>query len=97
MFKPIILAMTAITHIEIYLLCDPLDYSLSDSSVHGILQARILEGVAIPSFSGSSQPRDQTQVSHIVSGFCLSHQGSPTFFSHCYLNYDLCLPDKSPP
>ena len=34
--------------------------------VHGILQARILEWVAFPSFRGSSQPRDQTQVSHIA-------------------------------
>ena len=39
------------------------------SSVHGSLQARILEWVAMPSFRGSSQPRDQTQVSPIASGF----------------------------
>ena len=32
------------------------------SSVHGILQARILEWVAIPFSRGSSQPRDQTQI-----------------------------------
>ena len=47
-------------------LCHPLDCSLSGSSVHGILQARILEWVAV-SFSRSSQPRDWTQVSCIVS------------------------------
>ena len=41
-------------------LCDPMDYT-----VHGILQARILEWVAFPFSRGSSQPRDQTQVSHI--------------------------------
>ena len=35
-------------------LCDPMDYSPTGSSVHGILQARILEGVAIPSSRGSS-------------------------------------------
>ena len=35
----------------------------------GILQARILEWVAIPSSRGSSQPRDRTQVSHIAGGF----------------------------
>ena len=35
----------------------------------GILQARMLEWVAIPSSRGSSQPRDRTQVSHIVGGF----------------------------
>ena len=38
-------------------------------SVHGILQARILEWVAIPDSRGSSQPRDQTQVSCIVDRF----------------------------
>ena len=36
-----------------------------DFIVHGILQARILEWVAIPFFRGSSQPRDRTQVSYI--------------------------------
>jgi len=39
------------------------------SSVHGILQARILECIAIPFFRGSSQPRDQTQVSCIAGRF----------------------------
>ena len=43
--------------------------SLPGSSVHGILQARILEWVAMPSSRGSSQPRDQTQVSRIEGGF----------------------------
>ena len=50
-------------------LCDPMDCSLPGSSVHGILQARILEWVAIPFFRGSSQPRDWTQVSCIAGGF----------------------------
>ena len=48
-------------------ICDPLDCSPLGSSVHGILQARTLEWVAMPSSRGSSQPRDQTQVSHIAS------------------------------
>ena len=39
-------------------LCDPMDCSLSGSSIHGILQARILEWIAIPFSRGSSQPRD---------------------------------------
>ena len=39
-------------------LCDPMNYSPPGSSVHGILQARILEWVAIPFSRGSSQPRD---------------------------------------
>ena len=46
-------------------LCNPLDYSPPVSSVHGILQARILEWVAIPSSKVSSQSGDQTQVSYI--------------------------------
>ena len=46
-------------------LCDPMDCSLPGSSLHGILQARILEWVAISFSRGSSQPRDQTPASHI--------------------------------
>ena len=42
-------------------LCDPMDYT-----VHAILQARILEWVAVPFSRGSSQPRNQTQVSCIA-------------------------------
>ena len=42
--------------------CDPTDYSPSGSPVHGILQARILEWVAMPSSRGSSPPRDRTLV-----------------------------------
>ena len=48
-------------------LCNPMDYT-----VHGILQARILEWVAFPFPMGSSQPKDQTQVSHIASRFLTS-------------------------
>ena len=44
-------------------LWNSIDYSWPGSSVHGILQARILEWVAIPFSRGSSQPRDWTQVS----------------------------------
>ena len=56
-------------------LCDPMD-----CTVHGILQARILEWVAFPFSKASSQPRDQTQVSRIVGGFFiyqLRHKESP--------------------
>ena len=45
--------------------CDPMDHSPPGSSVLGILQARILEGVAVPSSRGSSQPRDPTCVSYV--------------------------------
>ena len=48
-------------------LFDPIAYA-----VHGILQARILEWVAVPFSRGSSQPRDQTQVSRIAGGFFTS-------------------------
>ena len=47
-------------------LCDPMDCSLPGSSVHGIFQAVVLEWIAISFSKESSQPRDQTQVSHIV-------------------------------
>ena len=47
-------------------LCDPTDCSPPVYSVHGILQARILEWAAIPFFSRSSQPRDWTQVFCVV-------------------------------
>ena len=45
-------------------LCDSMD-----CRVHGILQTRILEWIAFPFSRGSSQPRDQTQVSLIAGGF----------------------------
>ena len=48
-------------------LCDPMDYT-----VHGILQAQILEWVAVPFSRGSSQPRDRTQVSLIAGRFFTS-------------------------
>ena len=46
-------------------LCNPMNYSPTGSSVHGILQARILEWVAMPSSRGSSQSRDQTSISYV--------------------------------
>ena len=46
--------------------CDPMDCSPSGSSVCGMLQARMLEWVAISFSSRLSQPRDWTQVSHIA-------------------------------
>ena len=54
-------------------LCDPVDCSLPGSSVHGILQARILKWVAISFSRGSSRPRDQTQVSR-TGGRCFGIQ-----------------------
>ena len=49
--------------------CDPMDYSSPGALVNGILQAIILEWVAMPSSRRSSQLRDQTQASHIVGRF----------------------------
>ena len=54
-------------------LCNPINCSPSGSSVHGILQARILEWFAMPSSRESSWPRDRTHVScgsWIAGGFC---------------------------
>ena len=51
------------------ILCNHMDCSPLGSSVHVILQARIQEWVAIPFSRGSFQPRDRTQVSHIVGWF----------------------------
>ena len=53
-------------------LCDPMDCSPPGFSIHGILQARILEWVAIPFSRGSSRPRDWTWVSHIAARFFTS-------------------------
>ena len=73
-------------------LCDPMDRSLPGSSVHGILQARKLERVAIPFSRGSFRPRDRTCVSY-VSVFCIGrrvpyhkrHTGSPESAIHIYI------------
>ena len=63
-------------------LCDPMVYT-----VHGTLQAIILEWVAFPSSRGSSQPRDQTQVSCLAGRFFyqLSHKAITVFKYHLYL------------
>ena len=60
-------------------LCDPMDCSPPSSSVHGILQARILEWVAMPFCRGSSPPRDPTCVSCVscIGRQLLYHLGSP--------------------
>ena len=62
-------------------LCDPMDCSPLGSSVHGILQARILEWVAMFSSRVSSQPRDKTRISCVscISRWVLyqSHLGRP--------------------
>ena len=62
-------------------LCDPVDCSPLGSSVHGILQARILESVAMPSSRGSSQPRDRGLPRGRQILYGLSRQRSPSLFA----------------
>ena len=64
------------------ILCEPMDCNPPGFSVHGILQARILEWVAMPFCRGSSRPRDWTCVSYVSCGgrhvlYHLCHLGSP--------------------
>ena len=76
-------------------LCNPVDHSLPGSSVHRILQATILEWVAILSSRGPFWPRDRTHVScisHIAGGFfTIEPQGKPmnssTSYNKFYLIY----------
>ena len=72
-------------------LCDPMDYT-----VHGILQARILEWVAFPFSRRSSQPRDRTQVSRTAGGFFyqMSHKGSPRILE--WVAYPFCIRSSKP-
>ena len=59
---------------------DPMNSSPPGSSVHGILQARILGWVAIPFSKGSSRPRDQTLVSRIAGRFFILWATSPSTY-----------------
>ena len=62
-------------------LCDPMDCSPPGSSVHGILQARIREWVAVPSSRESSRPRDRTCIS------CLQHWKADSIQLHHQFRY----------
>ena len=72
-------------------LCDPMDGSLPGSSVHGILQARILEWLAIPFSRRSSQLRDRIQVSRIACGFFTVWTREGEAYFNFILNLVLCL------
>ena len=61
--------------------CDPMDSNPQGPSVHGILQARILEWVTMPSSKGFSWPRDGTQVFCLVGG---SFTTSATWEAHAF-------------
>ena len=73
-------------------LCEPMDCSPPGSSVHGILQARVLEWVTIPPSRGSSQPRNQTRISYVS---CIGRQvllllvplGKPIYIYICEYIY----------
>ena len=63
--------------------CDPMNCNLLGSSVHGILQARILEWVAISFSRGSSQPRDQTWSPALQTDPLPTElEGSPMIYVH---------------
>ena len=68
-------------------LCDPMDCSPPGSSVHGSLQARILEWVAILFSRASSRPRDQTRVSYVS---CIGRR----VLYHC-ATWEAILPEPS--
>ena len=55
-----------VSRLSMYSSCNPMDCSLSGSSIHGVFQARVLEWVAISFSRGSFWPRDQTQISLIA-------------------------------
>ena len=68
---------------------DPMDCSLPTSSVHGILQVRILEGVGIPFSRGPSQARGWTQVSHIARRFFIiwaTREAHNSWYWNTFLN-----------
>ena len=80
-------------------LWDPMDCSPPDSSIHGILQARILEWVATPSSRGSSWPRDRTHISYV------SYTYRWVLYHYCHLGRrrasfsvgtSICLPRDFP-
>ena len=65
-------------------LCNPMDHSPPGSSLHGILQTRILEWFARPSSRGSFWLRDQTGSPALqANSLPLSHQGSPIYILLC--------------
>ena len=65
-------------------LCNPMDSSPPGSSVHGILQGRILEWVAISFYRGSSKPRDWTCVSCLASRFFIIWATRDAEINDCY-------------
>ena len=78
-------------------LCDPMGCSPPGSSVHGILQARILEWVAMPSSRGSSQPRDRTHIA-CIDRYILHHCAAWEVANVCFylINSELTVRPPEP-
>ena len=71
----------------------PVDCSPPSSSVHGILQARILEWGAISFSRGSSRPRDRTQVSHIAGrrfNLCTTIKNGVRYYNNTEISWMIC-------
>ena len=72
-----------------------MDCSPPGSSVHGVLQARILEWVAVALSRASCQPKDQTQISHIAGGFftiwATREPPLPSYCSNFFLSWSAVL------
>ena len=82
----VFVVVQSLSHVQLF--CDPMDCSKPGSSVHGILQARILEWVAISYSRGSSQPRGWTCVSPALAGrfFSTEPSGKPHVYVYIYIN-----------
>ena len=77
-------------------LCDPMDCSPPGSTVHEILQARILKWVAIPFSRGSSPPRDQTRISFVCCvGRYPRTTSTPWEAQHVHIPQNLGVPKTS--
>ena len=74
-------------------LCNRMDCSPSGSSVHGILQARILEWVAIPFSRRSSWPREQIWVSCLAGRLFTiwANREAPYIYTHIHIRFNIAL------
>ena len=81
------------------ILCDPMEHGPPRASLHGVLQARILEWVAMSPSRGSFQPRDCTRISCIAGGFSATeplgkpHKSLYSFFLCYYSHFSFCCSD----
>ena len=98
LIKPASVSQSVLAAQTFLALCDPMDCSPPSSSVCGILQARILESVAISFSRGSFWPRDQTQVSCITDRFFINWdtREAPSEGSYLWWLSVFCLVAMSP-